>query len=133
MMLTIAILVSLIIISLPLGINFYRTRQLDTHENGVVQVLRRAQLKSRSIDDDSSFGVYITTDRYILFKGSSYSDRDPTYDEVSDIPGGFIISGISEVVFSKFQGLPSTTGSIILTTDTKSETIYINEVGNINY
>ena len=127
------ILALLTVISLPLAINFYRTRQLDVHENGIVQVLRRAQLKAMSVEDDSSFGVYITPDRYVLFKGDSYSARDFTYDEIYELPSNLSVSGISEIVFSRLRGVPSNTGNIILAINNKSEIININELGTINY
>lgn len=132
-MIIIGILALLITISLPLTINFYKTRALDVHEQGIVQTLRRAQLKAMSVEADSSFGAYITSGQYVLFKGSSYATRDPAYDEVFDLPDNLQVSGLSEVVFSKLRGTPSDTGTIILTIDNQTETININEIGRINY
>lgn len=128
----IGILAFLIVVSLPLAINFYKTRQLDVHENGIVQALRRAQLKAMSIEADSSFGIYITSGQYILFRGDSYSPDDP-YNEVFDLPDNLSVAGLSEIVFSRLRGTPSDTGTITLTIDNQSGTININEVGRINY
>ena len=133
LIMVIGILALLIIISLPLAINFYRTRQFDVHLNGGVQALRRAQLKAMSGEGDFSFGLYITSERYILFKGDAYVIRDTVYDEVFDLPDSIQISGLSEVVFSKLRGTPSNTGTITLTIDNKSETINVNEAGRIDY
>ena len=133
LMIVIGILILLIAGSSSLAINFYRDRQIDVHENGIVQVLRRAQLKAMSIETDSSFGIYIAPNQYVLFKGNSYTTRDPTYDEVFNLPKNLSITGISEIVFSKLRGTPSGTGNITLIINDKSETININEVGRINY
>ncbi|GAI31119.1 unnamed protein product [marine sediment metagenome] len=70
----------------PLSLDFYKSQQLDTHSHGIVRTLRRAQLKAMAIEDDSSFGVYLTNDNYILFKGDSYLNRDKEFDEVFDLP-----------------------------------------------
>lgn len=133
LILVIGIFALLIIISSPFGINFYQTRQLDVHLNGIVQALRRTQLKSMSIDSDSSFGVYIDYNKYVLFKGASFATRDALYDEVFDLPENLSITGLSEIVFSKLKGVPSDIGTITLTIDNRSEAININEVGRINY
>ncbi|MFQ6083751.1 MAG: Tfp pilus assembly protein FimT/FimU [Candidatus Aminicenantia bacterium] len=133
LMMVMAILVLLIGASLPLSINFYKTRQFDVHLKGVVQTLRRAQLKSMVTENDSSFGVYLGSNQYVLFKGNSYLARDVAYDEAFELPDNLQITGLSEIVFSKLKGTPSDTGTITLTIDNQSETININEVGRIDY
>lgn len=133
LVLVIGILALLIVVSLPLAINFYKTRQFDVHENGIVQALRRAQLKAMSVEEDCAFGVRITSDQYVLFRGNSYAMRDSAFDEVFDLPDNLQVSGISEIVFSKLRGIPFSTGTITLTIDNQSEAININEMGRINY
>ncbi len=132
-MMAMAVLALLIAVSLPLALSFYKTRQLDVCENGIVQALRRAQLKAMSVEADSTFGVYISSNQYVLFKGSSYATRDTAYDEVTDLPANLQISGLSEIVFSKLNGTTLNTGNITLTIDNRSETININALGRINY
>jgi len=120
--------------TIPISINFYKTQQLDINVKGVVQSLRKAQLKAMSIESDSSFGVYLTNDNYILFKGSSFDNRDISYDEIFDLPQVITVSGIQEIAFSKFEGMPigDLTGDIILNSDGDSRIININEIGRIN-
>ena len=132
-MLVIAIFVFLIGISSPLVIDFYKSRQFDTHFSNVVQALRRAQLNSMTGRLDSLFGVYLQPSSYTLFKGQSYSERDVAFDEVFELPANISISGISEVVFSKIRGIPSETGDVMISYERKSGTININEIGLINY
>jgi len=118
----------------PISINFYKTQQLDVNVRGVIQSLRRAQLKAMSIEGDSSFGVYLTNDNYTLFRGSSFSARDISYDEIFDLPQVITVSGIQEIAFSKFEGMPigGLTGDVILDSSGNSRTININEIGRIN-
>ena len=132
-LLTIAIIAILIALTIPLGISFYKTQQLDTTGEGVVQALRRAQLKAMS-QTDYSFGVYIgsgQTGQYILFRGSSYGNHDD--EEVFDIAKDISFNGLPEVVFSKLGGIPSTIGDIVLTSSVGTRVININELGRINY
>ncbi len=131
-----AIIVALALLTLPIGIRFYKTQQLDTTTDGIIQALRRAQLKAMSQTNDN-FGIYLgsgQTGQYSLFKGDSYEAR--TDEEIFEIINSISFSGVSEVVFSKLQGLPTLTGSgddIILTADSETRTININEIGRINY
>ena len=133
LILVMGIIALLVAVSLSFSISFYKTRQLDIHLNGIVQALRRAQLKSMSVEDDSSFGVYLTSDHYVLFKGGFYNTRDNVYDEIFELPGSLSVSGLSEIVFSRLKGIPSDTGIITLTINNQSETIDINEKGRVNY
>lgn len=115
------------------GLDFYKSQQLETHTQGILQALRRAQLKAVAIEGDSSFGVYITNDNYTLFKGTSYQNRDPQYDEVSDLPTIITVSDSpKEITFSKLKGKPNLIGDIIINSDGLTQTININEVGRMN-
>ena len=93
--------------SFSVGLNFYKSQQLETQAQEILQTLRRAQSKAMSIELDSTFGVYLTDDNYTLFKGTSYATRDVQYDEVFDLPQIINVSGLSEVVFSKVEGIPN--------------------------
>ena len=134
LILVMGILTLLLSISIPPGITFYKTREFNVHKNGIVQSLRRAQLKAMSIEDDSPFGIYVSSGRqYVLFKGDSYATRDSSYDEIFDLPNNFQVLGVSEFVFSKLSGTTSNIGTTTLIADTFSEDIHINELGRINY
>lgn len=124
-----AILVSLIT---PLGLDFYRSQQLETDSQGIIQFLRRAQLKALFQENDSQYGLFLTSSNYILFKGNSYLARDPQYDEVFNLSNVIGVSGINEVVFSKLEGKPNVIGNIILSTGGDSRIININALGRIN-
>jgi len=91
------------------GLNFYKSQQLESQTQTILQTLRRAQLKAMSVELDSSFGVYLTDENFTLFKGDSYAIRDSQYDEVFDLPEIINVSGLSEVVFLKFKGIPKGT------------------------
>jgi len=132
-LLVVAIIIFLAAITFPLGFDFYKRQQLQTHSQQILQTLRRVQLKAMAVELESSFGVYLTNDNYILFKGDSYANRDSQYDEIFDLPQIITIQDPpKEVVFSKFEGKPNWTGGIILNSNGLTQTININEMGRIN-
>jgi len=131
-LLVLGITTILVSVILTMGIDFYNTRQLDIHARGIVQSLRKAQSKAAASENDSNFGVFLTNDNYILFKGDSYALRDSQYDEIFDLPQVLTVGGIQEIVFSKSEGLPSVSGNIVLSNDTDGRTININPIGRIN-
>jgi len=133
LILVISIIVILLTLTIPLGIRFYFNQQLNVTSEEIVQVLRRAQFKSMS-QSEYSFGVYFgsgQSGQYVLFRGSSYGNHDD--EEVFNVSESVFFSGLSEIVFSKLEGTPSSIGDIILTSDNNVRTININEQGRVNY
>jgi type II secretory pathway pseudopilin PulG len=89
-----------------LGIDFYKRQELENQAQNLLEVLRRAQSKAISSQFDSSFGVKLESNRFILFKGDSFSTRDSQFDEVYELPAAIKIEGLSEIVFLKTEGIP---------------------------
>lgn len=131
-LLVVGILAIALVFTLPVSLGFYESYQLDTQAKGIIQALRKAQLKSMSIENDANFGVYLTNDEYRLFKGDSYLTRDVQYDEIFDLPKIINVSGIQEVVFLKFEGSASVVGNIIISNNGNTRSISINRIGRIN-
>lgn len=136
-LLVILIIVFLAALIFPLGLDFYKNQQLQTHSQQILQTLRRAQSKAMAGEQDSSFGVYFDNDnnKYILFKGNSYPTRDSQYDEVFDLPAIIAISGLPdppEIIFSKLEGKPNWAGNVILNSGGLTQAISINEIGRVN-
>ena len=84
-LLTIAVLALLTAMVAPISLDFYRRQQLHTQTQEIIQTLRRAQLSAMSTEGDSNFGVYFTSNKYILFRGDSYILRDTQHDEIFDL------------------------------------------------
>ncbi|MEK7608459.1 MAG: hypothetical protein AAB495_02680 [Patescibacteria group bacterium] len=121
-------------ISIPIYQSFQVKNDLDITANTWVQTLRRAQVLSRAVDGDSTWGVKIQPAGLILFKGASYDSRDATFDEIFMVPTSISASGITEIVFAKFTGNPQATGTTTLTASTAEiRTININEKGTLTY
>ncbi len=136
----IEVLLSIALIALitGIGIPVYQTFQvrndLDIATVSVAQSLRRAQTLAGAVDGDMSWGVQIQSGSMTLFKGASYGARDTTYDEAFQVPTSITPSGVQEIVFTKFTGIPQATGTIILTSSTnETRAITINTKGMVSY
>jgi len=135
LLLSIIIIVAIVGFATPIYQNFQVKNDLNLAASTVVQTLRRAQVLSQASDGNSSWGVKLQAGSISLFQGNDYLSRNTNYDEVFELSNNIdSSSGIEEVVFTKFTGLPDTTGNVILTIpngDTK--TITINQKGMIEY
>lgn len=118
----------------PVFNDFKIRNDLDIATNNVVNSLRRAQILSQAMENDSQWGVYVTTSQAIIFQGESYVSRDASYDESLEILSTFKLSGLEEVVFRKMTGNTSTTGSIVISTaNDESRTITVNSRGTVSF
>lgn len=128
---TIAVLAA---ISVPAYSFLQVKNDLDVATNTTLQTLRRAQVLSQAVDGDTTWGVKLQSSDITLFKGASYSLRDTTFDETFTLSGNVTPSGVSEVVFSKLLGNPTTTGTLTLTsTNSDIQNITIGSKGQLDY
>lgn len=134
MALSIALLGLIFGMTMPLYRTFAIRNDLDIAVFTVVQDLHRAQTLSQIADGDSSWGVHVSSGSILMYKGSSYIGRDQTYDEVTNIPTTILLSGLSDVVFSKQTGFPQTTGTCTLTSSSNEiRNVTINQKGMVDY
>ncbi|MBI5421931.1 prepilin-type N-terminal cleavage/methylation domain-containing protein [Candidatus Peregrinibacteria bacterium] len=119
--------------------NFMGNQSLRSDGEKVVQTLREAHVRSTASEWDSSWGVYFdvvaTPNRLVLFKGTDYSLRDPTFDQTTDLYptvtfGPLLLNGGgSEIVFSKRSGLIAQDGLFSLVSNTQAFTVAVNPLG----
>lgn len=133
------LLLSVAIISLLAGLSLpvYRTllskNDLDIAAVTIAQSARRAQVLSQAVDGDTSWGVKVQTGSIVIFKGASYAARDINFDETFDVPTSIGVSGTGEYVFAKMTGLPQSTGTVTLTSESDTRTVSINAKGMVSY
>jgi prepilin-type N-terminal cleavage/methylation domain-containing protein len=133
-MLSVAIIALIAGLGTPIYQGFQVRNDLDVAANSISTSLRRAQILSQAVDGDTSWGLSIQSGAITLFRGVSYASRSAEYDEVFDLQGSITPSGVSEIVYEKFTGIPQTTGTIILTSNANEiRNITINEKGTISY
>jgi prepilin-type N-terminal cleavage/methylation domain-containing protein len=80
----------------------------------------------------SPHGVYVGTNFYTIFEGSTYATRSSGEDEVLEGEPGVSRSGLAEVVFSPLTATVAVPGEILITNSTgKVSTTSINSEGAI--
>lgn len=133
LLLSVAIISALAGLSLPVYRTLLSKNDLDISATVTASSLRRAQALSQAVDGDTTWGVKAQTGSIVLFKGASYAARDTTYDETFGVPTSIGFGGVSEIVFAKLTGLPQTTGTINLSTESDARSVSINEKGTIGF
>lgn len=133
------LLLSVAIISLLAGLSLpvYRTllskNDLDIAAQVSANSLRRAEILSQATDGDNTWGVKAQNGSIVIFKGASYATRDTTFDETFNVPASITVGGTTEILFAKFTGLPQTTGTLNLSSESDSRAVTINSKGMVNY
>ncbi|TSC61414.1 MAG: Uncharacterized protein Greene041614_1097 [Parcubacteria group bacterium Greene0416_14] len=134
MLLSISLLVLMGGIAIPIYYSFQVRNDLDIVTASHAQLLRRAQALARAGGGDISWGVHLTGTNMILFKGVDFLSRDSSFDETIELPPSITPSGLQDVIFSKFTGLPQTTGITTFTSNQlEARTSTINEKGMVNF
>lgn len=135
----IEVLLSVALIGLIAGIGAVVFQQLQSRNDlnvaaaTVAASERRAQALSRAVDSDTTWGVRTDVGTVTIFQGASYASRNAAFDEVSTVSPAITPSGLQEVVFAKFTGLPQTTGTLTLTGPNDSRTLTLNAQGTVIY
>lgn len=133
LLLSIALISVLAGFSLPVYRTLIKKNDLDIAANSIVASLRRAQILSQAVDGDITWGVKVQSGSIVVFKGASYATRDTAYDEIFDVPTSIGIGGTGEYVFAKMTGLPQSTGTTTLTSESDTRTVNINAKGMVGY
>ncbi len=133
-LLSVAIIAMLVGVSLPIYETYARRNDLDLTVQGTAAMLRRAATYARAMNKDSIWSVKVEPTKLTLFQGATFVSRDTANDEVIQIPGSVVPSGVSEIQFAKLSATPNTTGSITLTSSTNDvRTVTINAKGSVDY
>jgi Tfp pilus assembly protein FimT len=122
------------------GFNFWQKQSsLDSTAQEIISALRLAQNQTLASEGSSSFGVYFETDRFTVFKGTSFYSGSPdnnqhllnpslAFSEVS-------LGGNNFVVFDRLTGNTANYGSLKIAqiNDTnKNKVIFVDPSGTIS-
>lgn len=122
-----------------------KKKDVDNTAQEFTNVLKLAQNKTLSSENNSQYGVYsdtsVSPNKYILFKGASYALRDTSADQIYLLPQtveffAINLGGGSEIVFNKLTGASAQSGNVSVRSklDTsQSKTIYVTNSGTINF
>lgn len=92
--------------------------------------LRDASLRAIAMENDTSWGARLGSTSVTVFSGGSYAGRVTSRDKVYSIgQSTTTITGIIEVVFSKYSGIPNTSGTTTFSNIYASSSVYISPNG----
>jgi prepilin-type N-terminal cleavage/methylation domain-containing protein len=124
-----------LIISIPASsfyTRFINQMAVRDAREGLVGMFQEAQALSLSGKKNSSWGVRYEPSEIVLFRGDSFQDRDPAFDQTLDINSNVNISGFQETVFSRSSGHPDQAHpSIMIYWGNDQESFSLNSEGAI--
>lgn len=131
------IVIALISLLGSLSVPFYNTflvrNFLENKTSELTHTIKKAQNYTVSGKESSQWGVYMSQDSFVLYKGLSYISRDVNFDEQYSFPATLSLSGLTEINFAKLRGETSNTGTInVIANNGESHIITINKTGSIN-
>ena len=122
-------------VSVPVYSNLQTSAQLNESSNELIQTIRTARGRAVARVNDAAHGIYLQSDRYTLYQGSSHSGRNTSYDRTVVFDEALTLSNTisgNEINFSRSFGLPDNTGSITITHDIQgTKTITIDSFGSV--
>ncbi len=144
-LIVVAVILALLLL-LSIGALFsIKTRSnLESDAQRIINTLRLARNKTISSEQANTYGVYFdnlsSPQKYILFGGTSFASRNPSYDTVFNLSSEINFQEINlgpptEVVFSRIIGTANYAGNIKLkSTQNPSQvaTIYIEASGKVD-
>lgn len=112
---------------------FVTTNALSNAQDQIVGQARKAQWYAMLGKQNGPWGIRYGTNVLTLFQGTSYATRNATYDETASLNTNVSVSGLTEIIFAKRTGLPSTgASSILLSTPIGTKTITMNAYGVVS-
>jgi prepilin-type N-terminal cleavage/methylation domain-containing protein len=113
-------------------IDCYKSYAFNAERDTIVAILQKARSQSLANINESAHGVHFDSGQYVIFQGAAYGGGAPFYQA---LPASFGIthSGIIDVVFAQLSGDANPGGNLILGDGKRSETISINNEGQINW
>lgn len=132
LVMVLGILSLLLMLTIPVSLNFLRNQYLTSDRHAVISLLEWARDQSLMNANQSDHGVKVLSNSYVGFVGTTYATRDQSKDIV--YPKSVIVtaSGTNEVVFTSLNAT-ATSSTISLANTLKSYSITVNQEGTIDW
>lgn len=116
---------------------FSKTRENQVLKSGVQDILssiNKARSQTFSSLNSSEYGVHFQADKVIIFKGKVFSAVAEDNETINIIPPATISTitltgGGADIYFNRLSGVPSTTGTVTISTTSYSKIITISATG----
>lgn len=124
-------------ISLPFGMDFYRSYLFRSEKSMLVSVLQKARSQSMNNIGEVPHGVHIDEDGYTIFQGTSFDSKNSANEFIVKNPSVSVF-GTADIVFEQLTGNPNPPfgngeGTTTLSDGIHKDFITINNEGRINY
>lgn len=114
---------------ISISINFLTSNNLTNITDELVSALRTSQTNSIYGKGGSNWGVKISINKIIIYKGNSYETRDQSFDISFNIPSNITVTQ-NDIFFFRRTGTPSASPSITLQSQSgDARTVSINKEG----
>lgn len=130
------LVISLVLLLATLGTSFAaRFLTQNAVLNATDQLIgnfRKVQINAMMGKQNSNWGVNYASNTITLYKGNTFSTRNPVFDEKFSVNSNVSISGFSDDNFSRITGLPSNftpPQTITISGSGETKTITINSQG----
>lgn len=127
------VVIGILSVILVSGFSLYKVWQnrssVSDAESTVLSALREASSMAVLGNGDASWGVKYLPGEVVVFSGISYAARNSTRDKFFELPAGISLSGLDELIFEKFTGLPQATSSIVISYGEEISQINVSEQG----
>lgn len=132
LLLSVALMSLLAGIAAPMYLSLQAENEVAIAATTVADVLRRGQIRAQAVDGDSAWGVEMVSSTITLFKGNNFVGRDQNFDENYKLTATIKLSGLNYVVFNKFSGWATASGTVIIThQEGRQKNVSISELGII--
>ncbi len=133
LVIVIALTAAVFAMTSPFLTSFRSVQTLRTVSDDVFRTMVVARHRSQSNERNTTWGVKMLSNAYVLYAGDSYANRNAAFDESQQISPQFQFGGLSEVSFLGSTGKPLVSGTITITqTPSNSvKTITVNSAGGL--
>lgn len=131
------IAILLIIVLARLGL-FGQQSEVSLTAQRIISTLEIARNQTLASEGETVYGVHFESDKYVLFKGTTYSSIDPDNKEFTlSVVEIFdtIVTGGNDVVFTRIRGTTANSGDIkirSISDTSRTATILINFQGQVS-
>ena len=132
LLLVIAVVFIISFLSVPFYARFFTQNAVANTVDQLVGEIRKAQIYAVSGKQNGSWGVHFGSNQIVLFQGNSYASRNTAFDESFSVNSNVIVSGLSDVIFSRMTGTPSATPTITISGNGNTKTVSINGQGVVS-
>ncbi len=140
LLVVLVVLGTIISVVLPRFSKIRENTVLKNAVSGVLSSIDKAKSETLSSLNSSEYGVHFQSDKVLIFKGKIFSaggvDNESivitTPASISNVTLGGVSSTSGDMYFNRLYGVPSTTGTITISTPSSSKIITIYGTGAVS-